>query len=94
MSNVHDSTIRALDENMKSAALEILKSGPTNVTFTKQNGERREMYCTRKEDLIPVEFRESDTPKRKVADDIITVWDLDKNAWRSFKVDSVISIRT
>ena len=32
-------------------------------------------------------------PKRKQNPDVCSVWDFEKDAWRSFKYDSIISIR-
>ena len=32
-------------------------------------------------------------PKRKQNTDVCSVWDFEKDAWRSFKYDSIISIR-
>lgn len=58
------------------------------MTFTKSDDTLREMRCTLKEDAI--EQTEKKTERvRKENNDILSVWDLDKNAWRSFRLDSV-----
>jgi len=66
------------------------------VTFTKRDGTERVMRCTLKTEHLPVlpvvEFTAAKTP-RKQSDTTISVWDLDKSAWRSFAVDSVKSIK-
>lgn len=63
-----------------------LRYNQVKVTFTKKNGELREMLCTTQEGIIPETFGTS-VPRENV----VTVWDLEKNAWRSFNEDSVIS---
>jgi hypothetical protein len=74
-----------------------LKTDTVHVQFKKvKDGEIRNMRCTLVEDLIP----ESQKPKTVAyADDmgynqdIIKVFDLDVDGWRSFRVDSVIEYR-
>ena len=70
-----------------------LKNGVCTVTFTKVNGELREMPCTLQEDLVPKYERK--TPIKEAADKepaTLSVWCTDKNAWRSFRIDSVKAI--
>lgn len=59
------------------------------VTFTKLNGEERVLRCTRDLKRIP----EKKHPKgiRKPADTVVTAYDIDKEDWRSFRLDSVKS---
>lgn len=64
-----------------------LKSGVATVTFTKINGDVRVMRCTLKEDMLPVV--EHTQESRKFSDEATRVYDLDKQAWRSFRNDSV-----
>ena len=81
----------------------ILAEGECIVEFSKVNGERREMPCTLKESLIPpqpVKVHETNTdnpidfPKTKKDNpNVVSAWCLDKQAWRSFRVDSVLSIK-
>lgn len=70
-----------------------------NVEFTKIDGSIRKMLCTLSTHLIPV----SALPKEKVIDPdapikeidheptACRVFDLDKQAWRSFRWDSVLT---
>jgi hypothetical protein len=63
------------------------------VKFVKSNGEVRRMKCTRNPKHIPETFApktETDTKPVKENLDTINVYDLEKNGWRSFRVDSVI----
>ena len=66
-----------------------------DVRFTKVDGTTRDMRCTLKEDLLP-ETVASDTEinrNRKPNDSVQVVWDLDKKAWRSFRIDSVLEMQ-
>jgi hypothetical protein len=76
----------------KQEIKDALHNGKAIIGFTKANGEKREMLCTLNADLIPSEpTLENAEPKakRKENPDIQAVWDLEKNAWRSFRFDSV-----
>lgn len=75
-----------------------LFTGKTQVVFRKANGEERTMICTLNEDLIPkpeVKLEEETKPKKvkKENPDVQAVWDLEKESWRSFRFDSVISLQ-
>ena len=62
------------------------------VTFTKADGSIREMKCTLKASLLPeVKLVEAHVP-RKQNDDVLAVWDLENNAWRSFRLDSITDV--
>ena len=79
----------------KSDIVSTLKTSICDVKFTKVNGEERLMRCTLKEDLLP-EPVASDTEinrNRKPNDSVQVVWDLDKKAWRSFRIDSVLEMQ-
>lgn len=68
--------------------IRLLKHGECYVTFVKNDGTLRNMRCTLAEDLIEPYQRKTDREKVK-NDQIISVWDLEKHAWRSFHYDSV-----
>lgn len=63
------------------------------VTFTKSDGTHRVMICTLNESLIPDYHKPSGKSKHITNTDTIKVFDLEKHAWRSFRVDSVHEIR-
>ena len=66
-----------------------LQSNQCIVKFTKVNGESRVMHCT----LRPIDLPEQtdlEEVSYKKSQDVVTVWDLDKGAWRSFRVDSIV----
>ena len=78
----------------RDAVAAILKSDVANVTFTKSDGSERVMKCTLIDEYIPsTELDLSRTSTRKVNEAVLPVWDIDKNAWRSFRIDSVKAIQ-
>jgi hypothetical protein len=71
-----------------------LKQSVVEVTFTKVNGERRIMRCTLDLKLLPPMTNEQynhldSQQKREENKEVIAVWDVQANGWRSFRVDSV-----
>lgn len=71
----------------------LLTSDIVTVTFTKKDGSNREMICTTIPDFLPMPEAITGnfaTPSQ----DVVTVWDLEQSAWRSFRFDSVKSIET
>lgn len=75
--------------------LVMLKAGVCKVTFTKVNGEKREMRCTLVRDMIPPESTPKlfDDEKLENTSDVIRVFDLDARGWRSFKIANVIEFK-
>ena len=80
---------------------ELLNENVVIFTFRKVNGEERTALGTRavlnnsKFASEPtINFTENDLPKGTgtANDDVIKYWDLEKRAWRSCRIDSVISI--
>lgn len=81
----------------KQALVDALHAGEVTVEFRKVNGEVRTMPCTLKETLMPLRPVTDSVPAKepkKVNENTISVWCTDKQAWRSFRVDSVISYST
>ena len=75
----------------KEKIMEFLKANVAEVTFTKSDGTERLMKCTLKEDVVIPYSKKTDRTK-EVNNDIVPVFDVEKNEWRSFRVDSVQSI--
>lgn len=78
---------------------QLLNESIVNWTYEKVNGEIRSARGTRAvlnnqllRDLY--RFTDDDMPKgvKPQNDNVVTYWDLDKNAWRSCKADAVIVI--
>lgn len=75
----------------KSQLLDMLREGVTNVVFTKKDGTQRLMKCTLDTGIVVPHERKTDREK-KVNNDIIAVWDIDSEGWRSFNINSVIDV--
>lgn len=78
---------------MRRTKREILVEGLQNnvmrVLFTKVNGDERVMNCTLHDSVLPEKYISEDIIKKKENPDTISVWDIDKNGWRSFRLDSI-----
>ena len=75
----------------RQALLDSLKSNIMVVTFRKVNGDIRDLTCTLQPEYWPVATKSTATTRSRVAnDEVICVWDLVDEAWKSFRVDSVI----
>lgn len=71
---------------IKGEVEQMLRQNICVVEFTKvSNGAQRNMICTLRSDIVP--------PIKGTgglsSPDVIPVWCLDKNGWRSFRVDTV-----
>lgn len=76
-------------ENM----IEELHRGICTVTFKKVNGETRTMKCTLHPDYLPEQQTLNERTQTKDPN-VIPVWDIDQNGWRSFRVDHVNDFNT
>jgi hypothetical protein len=76
----------------RETLLQDLKLHTCKIHFTKVNGEKREMICTLLPENLPPQTNKTaleEAHKRPENQETIAVWDLQKFAWRSFRVDSV-----
>lgn len=70
-----------------------LSSGILHVTFTKADGTQRVMKCTRDPRLLPpLEYAEPASGIRKKKSGLLSVWDIDKAAWRTLTYDRIRTI--
>lgn len=69
--------------------LEQLHANVVQVQFVKTDGSMRLMTATLQEQHLP-ESASSDQTRNK-SESVCRVWDMDKQAWRSFRWDSVQS---
>lgn len=67
----------------------LLKSDIVTIKFKKADGSERAMKCTLKEDMVPKSDKES---KKQRSDSALPVWDIEKESWRSFRYDSILSV--
>ncbi len=77
----------------KQKLKELLKSYVVELTFTKKDGTKRDMICTLKSTLLPEVKEDQEKRTKKDNEDILAVWDLEKKAFRSFRIDSLISYK-
>jgi len=64
------------------------------VEFNKVNGDYRKMACTLIEKVLPPAKKDDPLSQKKVRavnPEVVVAWDTMKGAYRSFRVDSVIS---
>lgn len=74
-----------------------LKLGPMTIKFLKVDGTERTMNCTLNKEMLakilPVKDKIAEGTKGKKDkvrnDEVISVFDLDKKDWRSFRLDSI-----
>ena len=71
----------------------LLHNSVATITFTKSDGTERIMKCTLKKEEIAASEKKTDRVKA-VNEEVISVWDLEKAAWRSFRLDSVKQIQS
>jgi hypothetical protein len=86
-------------EITKDELVEKLLVEEVSVTFTKADGTDRTMLCTKQFSKIPQEFHPKtdkvvklDENGNVIESDLISVWDLEKNGWRSFNFSKVKKI--
>jgi WYL_2, Sm-like SH3 beta-barrel fold len=78
-----------LTEETREEFVNLLKNNILKVTFMKTNGELRVMRCTLKKDLLPPLPADYVPRDRAPNPNVVAALDLDKNEWRSFRIDSV-----
>jgi len=77
----------------KEDLIKLLKEKVVTIKFKKKDDSVRKMNCTLSEDYLPEPENNIENPekkKKKENPNTLPVWDLEKLAWRSFRVDSVV----
>ena len=82
--------------------IDILHNNVANITFTKVNGDVRVLKCTLLDQYLPQKEVDpsgvdieliSETQERKaINDNVVVVFDVENDGYRSFRVDSVTSM--
>lgn len=70
----------------------ILRTNRCLISFTKKDGEQREMECTLDPALVPV-FEKKTTRVKKENTEVLAVWDLNKKEFRSFRINLLNSYK-
>lgn len=68
--------------------VQMLESAECLIQFEKANGEIRDMVATTSFDIVPLVHQNG----RQKNENNVVVWDIEKNAWRSFSYKKLISI--
>ena len=74
---------------------ELLQNGIVSVVFEKADGTIREMNCTLNSTEMPPQLLTEQQNAAKVRNenpDLLAVWDVDANGWRSFNISKVRSV--
>ena len=66
-----------------------LENNVCNVKFTKVNGDFRDMDCTLKRELMPEPAFYATTQDSVEKKEHISVWDINREAWRAFRIANV-----
>ena len=73
---------------------EVFSKNVVNITFKKVDGSERVMKCTLDPKFLSVQETKSTSKKKVENDNVLPVWNLEEQAFRSFRVDSLISYET
>lgn len=79
------------EETEKNWLKSILRDLDVTIEFVKKDGSLRKMICTLAESKIPAEHVPKNTGKAK-SDEVLAVFDVENNGWRSFRWDSIKKI--
>lgn len=80
-------------EENKTKLINELKNSDVEIRFKKVNGDERIMYCTLREAIIPTPKKAdpmSQKKVRKISPEVLAVWDINKNSWRSMRWENII----
>lgn len=88
------SVLTEQEQSIKKSVLTMLKEGEVEVVFTKVDGTERRMRCTLHESHLPERDPDAaDKPRRIRPEELIAVWDTEKQDWRSINISTIISWR-
>jgi hypothetical protein len=71
---------------------DMLKIDVATVTFTKKDGTERIMKCTLNPDKLPSSTVTESKKERKVNNDVLAVYDVEAQGWRSFTIKSITKV--
>ena len=73
----------------------VLNESVVTITFTKTDGTERVMKCTLDRKVVPEKVHETkriNEQVRAVSDDVLPVYDIEAQGWRSFRWDSIKTV--
>lgn len=69
-----------------------LHKGVVTVIFNKVDGSERVMKCTLSLGMIPEDMKPKGDDTRVLSEEVVRVYDVEAEGWRSFRKDSIISV--
>jgi hypothetical protein len=79
--------------NLRVQLQDQLRSGVTTITFTKVDGTERVMKATLDPALLPEQTDiEEYISERRQNEEVLAVWDVEKEGWRSFRLENVTRV--
>lgn len=77
----------------RDGLIDLLRHNVVSVTFTKVNGDERVMSCTLHPNFIPnAPITNGEVVVKQTTSNTVSVWDINANGWRSFRIENVKSI--
>lgn len=76
----------------KNDLYEMLRVGKLEVSFIKKDGTGRVMNCSLEDKYLPTLMDDSEVVT-KDNPDVLSVWDIDNSGWRSFRINSIVSVK-
>ena len=70
----------------------VLKTNNVQVIFTKSDGTERTMNCTLRNDVV-VPYEKKTDRTREGIENILPVWDLEANGWRSVNIETIKDVK-
>ena len=70
----------------------ILNDGIATITFTKTDGTERVMKCTLDRKMVPEPKVVHESRLRSISPDVLPVYDIEAQGWRSFRWDSITKV--
>jgi hypothetical protein len=70
----------------------MLNDGVATITFTKTDGTERVMKCTLDRKMVPEPKVVHESRLRSISPDVLPVYDIEAQGWRSFRWDSVTKV--
>ena len=76
----------------RSTLATMLTESVQTITFNKVNGDQRVMNCTPMSKYLPATANAE--PSKKVNEEVLSVWDVDAQGYRSFRMNNITNVET
>lgn len=73
----------------KETFKELLQDSTMRIVFEKKDGTIRHMLCTLAPIFLPETYEKKTDRVKKENPDVLSVWDIENNAWRSIRLNSI-----